>query len=125
VKRSTSISLTIVPALAAACGPNALPPDPCLPSTYTAPACEYAVQHQGYYYGGTFYPHVYSSPFLYYSNGYSNYVAGGGRVSTIAPGRFAPGGGASGAVSAPSSTTRGGFGGTGAAHASAGAGAGE
>lgn len=120
MKRSASITLTIVPALAAVCTGSAAPPDPCLPSSYTVDACEYAVSHQGYYYGGIFYPHVYANPFLFYSRGYSNYVSAGGSVTPLQASRFAPAGVSSG-------TARGGFGGTGEAHASAahGASAGE
>jgi hypothetical protein len=119
VKRSTSITLTIVPALAAVCT-GSVPPDPCLPASYTVEACEYAVSHQGYYYGGVFYPHLYANPFLFYNRGYQNYVSGGGRVAPLEGARFAPAGVSGG-------TVRGGFGGTGEAHASAahGAGAGE
>jgi hypothetical protein len=119
VKRSTSITLTIVPALAAVCT-GSVPPDPCLPASYTVEACEYAVSHQGYYYQGLFYPHVYPNPYLFYNRAYQNYTVSGGRVAPLEVSRFAPSGVRSG-------TVRGGFGGAGEAHASAahGVGAGE
>jgi len=125
MKKSTIVTLGFVPALAAvACGHSPPPPDPCAPVTYSAEACQYAVDHQGYYHDGTFYRHSYGYPFFYYSNGYSSFLSGGGRPLPVAAEHFSPnfrgtsagaGGGASAGVS--SGTVRGGFGGTGAAHA--------
>lgn len=109
MKRSSSIVLTLVPAFAAACGPSTPPPDPCLPQTYAAEACQYAVEHRGYYYGGTWYPHVYTQPFFFYNNAYSGYVASGGRVMPVEAGRYSP------SLSRGGTTTRGGFGSSGAA----------
>jgi hypothetical protein len=112
-----TIPLALVPALAAllGCGSDAPPPppDPCLPSSYAQQSCELAVQQHGYRYGGTWYPHVYAYSPLYYYNGYSHYVAAGGRASAVAPSGNAP-------SAARSTVVRGGFGGIGAAHASAG-----
>ena len=54
--------------------------DPCLPASYHQAICDQAVQQHGYWYGGTWYPHVYAMPPLYYYNGYRSYVASGGRV---------------------------------------------
>ncbi len=116
MKRSTAVPLTIVSALASvvgACGPSQPAIDPCEAATFNQPACEYAIEHQGYYYNGTWYPHVYGHPFLYYSQGYGSYIAGGGRVRSIAPGSFEPRAG----------VVRGGFGGIGEAHSAASAGA--
>ena len=126
-KRSAAVPLSLVSALAAAvgCGPShpavAGGVDPCLSPTYQQGACEYAVQHQGYYYGGSWYPHIYSQPALFYYNGYSHYVGSGGSVRVISPGSYAPGiGGAAMPSGARSTVVRGGFGGIGAAHGVAG-----
>ena len=119
IKRSSAVPLTFVPVLAAvvSCGPSNGAPqvvsgvDPCLPQVYNEAACQNAVHHQGYYYGGMWYHHVYAMPYLYYHNGYSGYVRSGGRVSALSPGSYAPHVGAS----QPRSTVvRGGFGGIGA-----------
>ena len=132
MKRSAAVTLTLVPAIVAAtCGMER--PDPCVPVTYNADACQYAVDHQGYYHNGSWIAHGYARPFIFYSNGYSNYLAGGGQVRALGSQTFAvPAGGraggvAQGAVGGPqspgaaSATTRGGFGGIGAGHSSAGA----
>jgi hypothetical protein len=117
IKRSTAVPLSLVPALASlvACGPSApavaAGVDPCLPQTYQQAACEYAVEHRGYYYGGSWYPHVYSHPALFYYNGYSGFVGSGGRVRAISPGNYSPSLGGSSA--GRSSVVRGGFGGIG------------
>ena len=103
--------LRLVPALAAVVSCNNGPQvvsgvDPCLPQVYNEAACQYAVQHNGYYYGGTWYRHVYSMPFLYYHNGYSGYVRSGGRVRALSPGTYSRT-----SVSSPRSTVvPGGFG---------------
>ena len=120
VKRSSTIVLTLVPAFAAACGGATTPPDPCLPQYYAAAACEYAVEHRGYYYGGMWYPHVYAQPFFFYNNAYTGYVARGGRVMPVEAGRYSPS--LAGSRAAGGTTTRGGFGSSGAARASAGSG---
>jgi hypothetical protein len=115
-KRSSAVPLTLVPALAAlvGCGPSGPQVvsgvDPCLPAVYNEMACTLAVQHQGYYYGGMWYHHVYAMPFLYYHNGYSGYVRSGGRVRAFSPGTYSPQVGGS---SARSTVVRGGFGGIG------------
>jgi hypothetical protein len=115
-KRSSAVPLTLVPALAAlvGCGPErpqvVSGVDPCLPQVYNQSACTYAVQHQGYYYGGMWYHHVYAMPFLYYHNGYSGYVRSGGRVRALSGDAYsAHVGGSAGR----STVVRGGFGGIG------------
>ena len=118
MKRPVEISLVLVPLLVIACsGQHA--PDPCLPANYNAPACQYAVDHQGYYRDGAWFPHVYSHPFFFYAGGYSTYIAGGGRVNAIDGARYAPSAAVSGG------TTRGGFGSSGSVHASGSLGAGS
>jgi hypothetical protein len=116
-KCSTAVPLSLVPALAALVGctpsqPALAAADPCLPASYNQQVCETAVQRQGYYYGGAWYPHVYAYPPLFYYNGYSRYVSSGGRVRVLSPSTYEPHIGAS----APRSTVvRGGFGGIGGA----------
>jgi hypothetical protein len=118
IKRSSAVPLTLVPALAAVISCNPSGPqvvsgvDPCLPQVYNEAACAYSVQHQGYYYGGTWYHHVYSMPFLYYHNGYSGYVRSGGTVRALSPSSYSPHLGGS---SARNTVVRGGFGGIGGA----------
>jgi hypothetical protein len=120
LKRSSAVPLTLVPALAAlaGCGPSGPATisgvDPCLPQIYNEAACQYSVQHQGYYYGGNWYHHVYAMPFLFYNNGYSGYVRSGGVVRSLSPSTYSPRIG--GAVSGGRTTVvRGGFGSIGGA----------
>jgi hypothetical protein len=118
-RRSSAVPLTIVPALAAAltaaaCSHRSY--DPCEPVSYSQIECEAAVSHHGYWYGGTWYPHVYSYAPLYYYNGYHSYVSSGGRVRSISPTTYS----APSATPSRSSVVRGGFGGIGSGHASAG-----
>ena len=133
MKRSAVVTLTVLPALAAAaCGSDA--PDPCALATYNATACQYAVDHGGYYHTGRWIPHMYGSPFIFYSNGYQNYVAGGGRVIArpdqvyaVPVGASPPtvttpsGAGTAGGNALGAGTTRGGFGGIGGGHSAVGA----
>ena len=112
-KRSSAVPLTFVPALAAVvgCGPSGPQVvsgvDPCLPQVYNEAACQTAVRQNGYYYGGTWYHHAYTMPFLFYHNGYSGYVRSGGRVRALSASTYAPHVGGS----QPRSTVvRGGFG---------------
>jgi uncharacterized membrane protein YgcG len=111
-----------VPALAAlvGCGPDTPQTgvDPCLPASYQQQACEYAVANKGYYNQGTWFPHVYPYAPLFYYNGYSRYVASGGRPRALPMSAYtpAPNGarGRSGFSSSGRSTVvRGGFGGIG------------
>ena len=112
-KRSPSIALGIVPALAAVVGCDNGPPrvvsgvDPCLPKVYNEAECKYAVQHNGYYHNGMWYRHVYAMPFLYYHNGYSGYVRSGGRVRALSPASYTH---RIGASASRSTVVRGGFG---------------
>lgn len=113
MKQSSVVALTIVPALAAACGPSVPPPDPCLPQTYAAAACEYAVEHRGYYHDGIWIPHVYPNPFFFYNNQYTGYIARGGRVMPVEAGRYNPSLARSGARALGGGrTVRSGFGGS-------------
>jgi hypothetical protein len=115
-KRSSAVPLSLVPALAAvmSCGPSGPQVvsgvDPCLPQVYNEAACRTAVQHNGYYYGGMWYRHAYTMPFLYYHNGYSGYVRSGGRVRSLGAGTYSRNGGPS---ASRGTVVRGGFGGIG------------
>ena len=120
-RRSRAVSLKLVPLLATAvsvsCGSDAYVADPCESQTYNQVACDSAVAHQGYYYAGTWYPHVYPYNTMYYLSRYNGYVGSGGRMRSIAPTVYAP------SVAAPASrpsVVRGGFGGIGEGHMSAG-----
>jgi hypothetical protein len=121
LKRSSAVPLTLVPALAAVVGcgpsqPSAAEADPCLPATYQQQICEQAVRQQGYHYGGGWYPHVYAMPALFYYNGYSRYVARGGRVRAVSPSTYSPTIGGGGVSTPRTTVVRGGFGGIGGAH---------
>ena len=109
-RRSTAVPLSIVPMLAAAasaasCGSNPVY-DPCEPSTYMEAACDSAVAQHGYWYRGTWYPHAYQYAALYYYSRHNSFLAGGGRVRTLAPTVYVP------HVATPSraNVVRGGFG---------------
>ena len=119
-RRSRSVPLSLVPALAAlvgaGCSASRNAPDPCEPATYTQTACESAVANRGYYHNGTWFPHAYAYGAMYYLGRHNSYVQGGGRVRSISPTVYSPG------VAAPSrpNAVRGGFGGIGARHGAAG-----
>ena len=118
-KRSSAVPLTLVPALAALVGCNTGPAtvsgvDPCLPQVYNQTACEYSVKNQGYFYGGTWYHHVYAMPFLFYHNGYSGYVRSGGTVRALSPSAYSRNY-SGGALAGRSTVVRGGFGSIGGA----------
>jgi hypothetical protein len=120
-RRSTAVPLSLVPALAAlvtaaACRSDRVALDPCEPSSYTQVACDSAVVHHGYWYGGTWYPRVYPYLPFYYYNGYRSYVGSGGQVRSIAPTIFAP----PAATPARPALVRGGFGGIGEGHEASG-----
>ena len=113
MKRSTTVTLTLVPAFAAACNSTPPAPDPCLPASYSAVACQYAVDHRGYYHDGYWVPHVYGYPYLFYSGGYNTYILRGGQPSLISSGLYSP------SLARVSPTMRGGFGSSGAARSAA------
>src|SRR4051812_11008689 len=120
-RRSKSVPLKLVPAIAAAISATACsrprPIDPCEPDAFTQVACDTAVARGGYWYSGTWYPHVYPYGAIYYLGRYNSFVAGGGRVRSISPTVYVPH--TSTPVARPS-VVRGGFGGIGSGHASAG-----
>ncbi len=109
MKRSTAVTLTLVPAFAAACNSTPPAPDPCLPASYSAEACQYAIDHRGYYHDGYWVPHVYGYPYIFYSGGYNTYILRGGRPGLISSGRYSP------SLARVTPTMRGGFGSSGAA----------
>jgi hypothetical protein len=119
-RRSRSVPLSLVPALAALVGvagcSSRVAIDPCEPDTYTQTACDDAVVHHGYWYGGSWYPHVYAYDPIWYYTRYNGFVGSGGTVRSISPTVYAP------HVSAPSRTSvvRGGFGGIGSGFGAAG-----
>lgn len=124
MKRSATVTLALVPALAAAtCGTNA--PDPCEPVTYNAQACQYAVDHHGYYHNGEWHERGYSHPFLFYGLAYSTFLSRGGRALSPpaaawnAPAVAGTRGAGGGASPSTTPTARGGFGVTGGGYGSA------
>jgi hypothetical protein len=113
MKRSRKVEIALVAGLAmSGCGRR----DPCAPQTFNQDACLDAINHNGYYYGGHWYPHSYSGGFSAYYNGYYSYVGNGGNVTPISPSEWSVPSGASasgppGATSAGSeSVSRGVFG---------------
>src|SRR6185369_12232162 len=127
MKKSTRVTLTVVAAVGlASCGRRRM--DPCQPSYFNQQACQEAIDGRGYYWGGTWYPMVYSHPYPYYFDSYRSYTSGGGRVYTAPSEAYrrsttTSSGGSSATGSSSSSTpssgvTRGGFGSTGSSHGS-------
>lgn len=119
VRRSRAVPLSLVPILAAAISTacaHSPTYDPCEPDTYQQAACDAAVANHGYFYNGTWYPHVYSYAPFWYLNRYNGFIVGGGRVRSLSPTVYAP----SAASPARTGVVRGGFGGIGEGHAFAG-----
>jgi hypothetical protein len=120
-RRSSAVPLSLVPVIAAAISATACshprPLDPCEAENYTQAACDSAVTGGGYWYSGTWYPHVYPYAAMYYLGRYNSFVAGGGRVRSISPTVYVP---HTSTPAARPSVVRGGFGGIGSGHASAG-----
>ncbi len=104
MRRSASVTLTLVAALGAARAQQA--GDPCDAATFNAKVCKAAVHSGGYCGQGARTKVTYSHPYPYYYDFYQNYISQGGVVS------------ASSAVicSHGSWVTRGGFGATGSGH---------
>jgi hypothetical protein len=115
MKRSRKVEIALVAGLAmSGCGRRAY--DPCAPQTFNAEACQDAISHNGYYYGGHWYPHSYSGGYSSYYNGYYHYIRGGGRVAAIAPSEWsrpAAGANTSGGAHSSGSVSRGVFGSSG------------
>ncbi|HWC98032.1 MAG TPA: hypothetical protein VG456_14830 [Candidatus Sulfopaludibacter sp.] len=110
MKKTGRITLTVVAAVGmVACSRRG--PDPCESATFSEQACQDAVRSGGYYWNGSWYRVGYSHPYPYYYDGYSTYVRRGGSVATPAAGSYS---------SPAGSVVRGGFGSTGASHASGG-----
>src|ERR1043165_2303192 len=93
-RRSRAVPLSLLPALAAGAGPacasRSNPVDPCEPASYAQSTCDSAVANRGYWYGGTWYPHVYSYAPLWYLTRHNSYVGGGGRGRGGSPAAHAP-----------------------------------
>jgi hypothetical protein len=108
MRKSGRITLTLVAAAAlASCRGHGQ--DPCAAATFNEQFCQDAVRNGGYYWNGAWFPMVYSYPYPHYYDSYNRYRAGGG-VVTASPGVH---------YGRPSgSVDRGGFGATGAGHAS-------
>ncbi len=117
-RRSRRVPLTILPAFAAlvACGGGHNSYDPCDPGWYVQAACDSAVVHRGYWYGGAWYPHSYPFAGIYYLSQFNRYRASGGTVRSMAPTVYAP----SAAAPARAGVVRGGFGGIGEGHGASG-----
>jgi len=84
MKRSRKVEIALVAGLAmSGCGRRAY--DPCAPQTFNEFACQEAVSHNGYYYGGHWYPHTYYGGYSSYYNSYHSYVRTGGRITNVSP----------------------------------------
>ena len=117
MKKSAKVTLTVVAAMGlASCGRSR--PDPCDQTSFNEMVCQDAVRSGGYYYGGSWYPMMYSYPYPYYYDHYRTHVSNGGRVVGAPAGSYARPGGASG-------VEHGGFGSIGAGHSAGAGGAGE
>jgi hypothetical protein len=114
-RRSRSVPLSLVPALAALVGVGCsqrVPMDPCEAETYSQVACENAVANSGYWNNGHWYAHAYPFAAMYYLNRHSSFVAGGGRLRSVSPSVYVP----HTAVPSRPGVVRGGFGGIGTGH---------
>jgi hypothetical protein len=114
LKKSAKVSLTVVAVvgLASCSGRH---PDPCEAATFNEQACQEAVKGGGYYYNGSWFPVQYHYPYPYYYDWYRGYVSSGGSVRSDPAASYSSAG-----------VEHGGFGATGAGHASgADAGVGE
>jgi hypothetical protein len=105
MKRSTKVEIALVAGLAmSGCGRRAY--DPCAPQTFNDMACQQAVSHNGYYYGGHWYSHSYVGGYSSYYNSYHSYIGGGGRVTQVAPSQWSrPGGSAAGGATSGTGAT--------------------
>jgi hypothetical protein len=106
MKRSASVALGVVTALATARAQQSA--DPCDPATFNAKVCQAAVRGGSYCSHGARVPTIYRQSYPYYYDRYQNYISHGGVVSA-SPAETCPGRG---------SGVRGGFGATASAHAS-------
>lgn len=103
MKRSGKVQIALVAGLAmTGCGRRAY--DPCNPQTFNEQACQDAINHHGYYYGGHWYPHTYSGSYMSYYSGYNSYVRTGGRVTSVSPSEWSSPSASSGSSNGASST---------------------
>ena len=104
MKRSTKVEIALVAGLAmSGCGRRTY--DPCAPQTFNEMACQQAVSHNGYYYGGHWYPHTYVGGYSSYYNSYHSYIGGGGRITQVAPSQWSRPGGSGGLGASTGSTS--------------------
>jgi hypothetical protein len=118
-RRSRSVPLSLVPALAAVVGvacSQRSPIDPCEAESYSQVACETAIANHGYWNNGHWYAHAYPFASMYYLSRYNSYIAGGGRVRSVSPSVYVP----HAAIPSRPGVVRGGFGGIGVGHGAAG-----
>jgi len=112
MKRSASVSLTVVAAVSMAAGGQRRL-DPCAAASFNEQACQAAIQSRGYCWNGRWVQLKYHYPFPYYYDAYQEYMANGGVVNAAVVGSCGPPTrtffGAHGAA-------RAGFGATGAGH---------
>jgi hypothetical protein len=112
MKRSVSVSLTVVAAVSMAARGH-LRLDPCAAASFNEQACQAAIQNRGYCWNGRWVGLKCHYPFPYYYDAYQEYMANGGVVNATVLGSCGPPthtvGGAHGAA-------YGGFGATGAGH---------
>jgi hypothetical protein len=104
MKRSASITLTLVVTLSAAHAQPAA--DPCDAATFNGKVCQAAVHGRAYCSQGARVPMTYSQSYPYYYDAYRNYISQGGAVNA-SPAEICRRGG---------SAIHGGFGSTGSGH---------
>jgi hypothetical protein len=103
MKRSASVTLTLVVTLTAARAQQN--PDPCDAATFNKNVCKAAVRRGEYCSQGAQFATSYQQPYPYYYDLYQNYVSQGGAVAPSDAG-----------ICRGGSAVHGGFGSTGAAH---------
>lgn len=122
MKRSRQVKIALVAGLAlSGCGRRAY--DPCVPQTFNDIACQDAIAHHGYYYGGNWYTNSYSYGYSHYYGGYNTFVQTGGPVTSVPSSSWAaPGSSSSGSSS---SVSRGIFGSSASGSSGSGSGGGS
>jgi hypothetical protein len=113
MKRSASVSLTVVAAVSMAAGRQQRL-DPCETASFNEQACAAAIQSGGYCWNGRWVRLKYHFPYPYYYDAYQEYLANGGVVNAAAVGSCGP---PSRVVFGSHGAAHGGFGATGACHA--------
>ena len=109
MKRSTSVTLTVIAAMGLGARAQQAPEDPCAPAGFNPKVCQAAVRRGGYCSQGVWVPAGYQEPYPYYYSLNLFYLAQGGVATSVPQENCKRGHGFF-------HTMHGGFGSTGAGH---------